>query len=205
MTKLISWVPVSQLFLRSALKNPFTDVVEGKHLTYMCRKTWCGRVLANNERRYMKLLLYGILSQICSSVDWKAGPTALCHAFTFPDHCSMLSNSFVKDLGLLGRDLENFIGWEFSVCIYAPAWQCILISTWLGDPLDRKLEQLIPLLEVLATVNSDVRGYIGGLWKNVSWIQPCSAATPGWDHESQIVSRCVPALITAQPTEAGKL
>eukprot|EP00826_Nyctotherus_ovalis_P057155 TRINITY_DN7807_c0_g2_i1.p1 TRINITY_DN7807_c0_g2~~TRINITY_DN7807_c0_g2_i1.p1 ORF type:complete len:436 (-),score=69.90 TRINITY_DN7807_c0_g2_i1:145-1452(-) len=91
----------------------------------------------------------------------------------FREHCTFLSSSYVKDLGRLGRDLKDVIIVDNSPVCYAlqPA-NAVPIATWIDDPADRKLEELVPLLKFLAGVY-DVRNYLPriGLGSDIDYME----------------------------------
>lgn len=79
----------------------------------------------------------------------------------FRTHCTLINNCFVKDLSLLGRDLSRVIIVDNSPNSFAlQPDNGILIQTWLGDPADTRLYQLMPILESLANVEGDVRPFL---------------------------------------------
>ena len=90
----------------------------------------------------------------------KLDPFGLISHRLFRNHCSIYSDTFVKNLSLLGRDLAKTIIIDNSPSAYMfQPDNAIPIQTWTGDPFDKKLLELIPLLKTLNTVN-DVRLYI---------------------------------------------
>lgn len=75
----------------------------------------------------------------------------------FREHCVLANEVFVKDLGLLGRELKNVIIVDNSPPCYAlQPENGIPIKTWIDDFEDDMLFRLIPLLRVLSKVE-DVR------------------------------------------------
>ena len=64
----------------------------------------------------------------------------LCSFRLFRDHCTMLNNSFVKDLTKLGRDLKNVIIVDNSPVAYCfDNENGIPILTWFDDKTDREI------------------------------------------------------------------
>jgi len=83
----------------------------------------------------------------------------------FRNHCSILANALVKDLSLLGRDLSKVIIIDNSPSAYVlQPCNAIPIETWTGDKSDKALMSLVPVLEMLSTVD-DVRMHIKKLYK----------------------------------------
>eukprot|EP01022_Parablepharisma_sp_SALTPOND_P018829 TRINITY_DN3131_c0_g1_i1.p3 TRINITY_DN3131_c0_g1~~TRINITY_DN3131_c0_g1_i1.p3 ORF type:complete len:527 (+),score=26.89 TRINITY_DN3131_c0_g1_i1:1740-3320(+) len=83
----------------------------------------------------------------------------------FREHCVFYNNTFVKDLTMLGRKLENTIIVDNSPNSYLFQPQNALpIQTWIDDPSDKSLYELIPILEALSNVQ-DVRRGLGKIVK----------------------------------------
>jgi len=108
----------------------------------------------------------------------KLDPNGLISHYLFRDHCSLVSNTFVKDLSLIGRQLDRTIIIDNSPTSYIlQPDNAIGIKTWVGDPLDTELIKLIPLLEVLSyaqDVRKDLRKPLKclALRKHSSLLQP---------------------------------
>ncbi|KAL7701847.1 nuclear lim interactor-interacting factor-like protein [Lotmaria passim] len=68
----------------------------------------------------------------------------------FREHCTLCDRSYVKDLHLLGRDLRRVAIVDNSPAAYAfQQRNAIPIRTWIDDPNDRELFNLLPLLDRL--------------------------------------------------------
>ena len=88
----------------------------------------------------------------------------------FREQCvfNNITNGFVKDLESSGRELKDIIIVDNSPGAYLlQPENGIPIQTWIDDPEDYNLIQLIPILEFLSTVE-DVRIYIKKIVKNNS-------------------------------------
>ena len=84
----------------------------------------------------------------------------LCSFRLYRDHCTLINNTFVKELKKLGRDLKNVIIVDNSPVAYCfDNENGIPILTWFDDKTDRELYKLCPILEFLSMV-PDVRTYI---------------------------------------------
>ncbi|RHW73397.1 TFIIF-stimulated CTD phosphatase [Trypanosoma brucei equiperdum] len=69
----------------------------------------------------------------------------------YREHCSILNGAYVKDLSLLGRDLDRVAIIDNSPVAYLfQQRNAIPIPSWFDDPGDNELQQLIPMLEILA-------------------------------------------------------
>jgi len=81
------------------------------------------------------------LLDIHKVVDWRL----------FRESCSPVTGTFVKDLGRMGRPIEEIIIIDNSPHSYAfNPHNAIPIQSWFNDPTDTELLTLIPILERLA-------------------------------------------------------
>ncbi len=84
-------------------------------------------------------------------------PTSISRHRLYREHCTLLNNTYVKDLSKLGRDLKDVIILDNSPSAYAfQPENAVPIDTWIDDMADNKLTLVAPLLEALASV-PDVR------------------------------------------------
>ncbi|EPY34491.1 nuclear lim interactor-interacting factor-like protein [Strigomonas culicis] len=73
----------------------------------------------------------------------------------FREHCSVLSSTFVKDLSLLGRNLDHVAIIDNSPVAYLfQQRNAIPITSWFDDPHDDELKQLIPVLRAMAEADT---------------------------------------------------
>lgn len=127
--------------------------------------------------------LYEVIIYTASLSDYaipllkKLDPNGFISHYLFRNHCSLISNTFVKDLSMLGRRLNQTIIIDNSPGAYMlQPDNAIPIKTWIGDQQDNQLIEFIPLLEILSSVN-DVRRHIrkllnfDGTFKNYSTLQ----------------------------------
>ncbi|KAJ2129145.1 Carboxy-terminal domain RNA polymerase II polypeptide A small phosphatase 1, partial [Coemansia sp. RSA 921] len=76
------------------------------------------------------------------------------HHRLFRESCNLYNGNYVKDLSRLGRDVSQSIIIDNSPASYAfHPNNAIGISTWLNDPMDTELRDLIPFLIDLTTVD----------------------------------------------------
>ena len=69
----------------------------------------------------------------------------------FRDHCSTVNGSYVKDLSLLGRPLNQMAILDNSPVAYLfQPRNAIPILSWFDDPNDDELMKLLPMLHQLA-------------------------------------------------------
>lgn len=82
--------------------------------------------------------------------EWMRSDPSRSRAFDgrlYRDSCSFIRGSYVKDLGRLGRELEQVIIVDNSpVCYSLQPQNAIPISSWFFDRKDRKLLELLPFL-----------------------------------------------------------
>ena len=116
---------------------------------------------------YYEVVIYTASSSIYADplID-KLDPHGYTSYRLFREHCTFLSNSYVKDLSKLGRKLKDIIIVDNSPIRYGlQPDNGIPILTWINDKEDDKLKQLMPLLKFLARV-PDVRKYLPRLVKH---------------------------------------
>ena len=86
----------------------------------------------------------------CRPLMEEIDPKRKC-AILWRDHCTNVNGLYVKDLSLLGRDLNNLAIVDNSphAYLFQPR-NAIPITSWFDNPEDRELRDLIPMLENLA-------------------------------------------------------
>ncbi|KAL7701635.1 NLI interacting factor-like phosphatase [Lotmaria passim] len=73
----------------------------------------------------------------------------------FREHCSVVGTTYVKDLSLLGRNLDQVAIIDNSPIAYLfQQRNAIPITSWFDDPNDEELLRLIPVLEALAEADT---------------------------------------------------
>jgi len=110
---------------------------------------------------FYELVLYtASMPKYANALLDKLDPYKLIRYRLFREHCTLTPNGFVKDLSRLGRSLKDVIILDNSPCAYSfQPLNAIPIKTWFDDETDTQLNDLFPLLELLAKVG-DVREYL---------------------------------------------
>eukprot|EP00760_Papus_ankaliazontas_P034858 PhM_4_TR7526/c0_g1_i1/m.63588/K15731/CTDSP; carboxy-terminal domain RNA polymerase II polypeptide A small phosphatase len=78
----------------------------------------------------------------------------MCPHRLFREHCSYTNGAYVKDMSLLGRDLNKIMIADNSPVAYLfQPRNAIPVVSWFDDPKDTELLDLLPWLRRLATAN----------------------------------------------------
>lgn len=81
----------------------------------------------------------------------------------YRDHCTFYGSFPIKNLALLGRDLKDVIIVDDMAVAYSKnPGNGVPVSPWKGEKGDRELQELLPVLELLAEVQ-DVRVHLAKL------------------------------------------
>lgn len=73
----------------------------------------------------------------------------------FREHCSVVNGSYVKDLSLLGRNLDHVVIIDNSPIAYLfQQRNAIPCTSWFDDQSDDELKDLIPVLQDIAKANT---------------------------------------------------
>ena len=116
--------------------------------------------LEKMEKYYEIVIFTASISKYADILLNIIDPKGLCPFRLFREHCTLINNTFVKDLKKLGRDLKDIIIVDNSPLSYSFHPQNGLpILSWFEDKNDRELYNIIPLLIFLSDVK-DVREYI---------------------------------------------
>ena len=104
----------------------------------------------------------------------KLDPYNLVSHRLFRSHCKLVSDQFIKDLSLIGRDLSKTIIIDNSSSAYLlQPDNAIPVESWFGDPADRALIKLSRLLTILSSAK-DVRENLKVLISNHEVLDPRS-------------------------------
>lgn len=93
-------------------------------------------------------------------------PEKLCTSRLFREHCTWLDQTYVKDMSLINRKMENIILIDNSPNSYRLQPENALpCTTWYNDPEDTELFDFIPLLTGLSKIK-DVRVVLSQVHEN---------------------------------------
>jgi len=116
--------------------------------------------LEKMEKYYEIVIFTASISKYADILLNIIDPKGLCPFRLFREHCTLINNTFVKDLKNLGRDLKDIIIVDNSPLSYSfHPENGLPILSWFEDKNDRELYNIIPLLIFLSGVK-DVREYI---------------------------------------------
>ncbi|RNF12657.1 nuclear lim interactor-interacting factor-like protein [Trypanosoma rangeli] len=92
------------------------------------------------------------VSRYCNAVMNAVDPGGVLGPLRlYREHCSILNGAYVKDLSLLGRDLNQMVIVDNSPVTYLfQQRNAIPIPSWFEDPNDMELKRLLPIVEALA-------------------------------------------------------
>ena len=116
--------------------------------------------LENMEKYYEIVIFTASISKYADILLNIIDPKGLCPFRLFREHCTLINNTFVKDLKKLGRDLKDIIIVDNSPLSYSfHPENGLPILSWFDDKKDKELYNITPLLIFLSDVK-DVREYI---------------------------------------------
>ena len=117
----------------------------------------CQQFLEALSKHYELVIFTASLSQYADPLLDTLDTEHLCSYRLFREHCTVLYDSHVKNLQLLGRPLQNVLIIDNSPnCYMLQPENAVPIKSWFDDPSDTQLLDLIPFLEQLA-YKADVR------------------------------------------------
>merc|ERR1712106_349408 len=114
------------------------------------------KLLLEYVEQYYEIVIYtksfGATAQpIISKIDPTMPDMATISYSLFRDACRYRDGVYIKDLNCLNRDLRTVVVVDDDIDeVQLNKENCIVIKPWKGDPEDRELLDLIPLLESLA-------------------------------------------------------
>ncbi|KAI9506235.1 hypothetical protein BX070DRAFT_232378 [Coemansia spiralis] len=130
-------------------------VLEGQeHSVYVVKRPGVDEFMRVMGQYYEIVVFTASLSMYADPVLDLLDKFQVVHHRLFRESCNLYNGNYVKDLSRLGRDVGHSIIIDNSPASYAfhPS-NAIGISTWLNDPMDTELRDLIPFLIDLTTVD----------------------------------------------------
>ena len=122
--------------------------------------------LREMAQHYEVVIFTASLSKYANPLMDLLDPNRYCTARLFREHCSYIDRTYMKDMTLLGRRIEDAILIDNSPNSYRlQPENAIPILSWYDDPNDTELFKLMPMLIDLARV-ADVRDVLGQVHEN---------------------------------------
>ncbi|KAJ2361642.1 hypothetical protein H4S01_005176 [Coemansia sp. RSA 2610] len=130
-------------------------VLEGQeHSVYVVKRPGVDEFISVMGQYYEVVVFTASLSMYADPVLDLLDKRGVMHHRLFRESCNLYNGNYVKDLSRLGRDVTQSIIIDNSPASYAfHPNNAIGISTWLNDPMDTELRDLIPFLIDLTTVD----------------------------------------------------
>eukprot|EP00043_Microstomoeca_roanoka_P001666 m.33946 g.33946 ORF g.33946 m.33946 type:complete len:247 (+) comp10951_c1_seq1:503-1243(+) len=127
-------------------------VIDGiQHRVYVLKRPYVDEFLAAVGQLYEVVLFTASLSKYADPVADRLDPHQNITHRLFREHCVMTNGLFIKDLSRLGRDVDQTIIVDNAPASYARHPQnAVAIQTWIDDPADTALHDLIPFFQSLA-------------------------------------------------------
>ncbi|KAJ2827487.1 hypothetical protein GGI24_002632 [Coemansia furcata] len=130
-------------------------VLEGQeHNVYVLKRPGVDEFMRIMGQYYEIVVFTASLSMYADPVLDLLDKSNVVHHRLFRESCNLYNGNYVKDLSRLGRDVSQSIIIDNSPASYAfHTNNAIGISTWLNDPMDTELRDLIPFLIDLTCVD----------------------------------------------------
>lgn len=133
--------------------------IEGRTITiYVNIRPGVQEFLERTAKMYELVVFTASLAKYADPLLDQIDPRGLISARLFRESCIFSQGNYVKDLSMLGRDLQQVLIVDVIPIQNSPSSyslhpnNAIPIATWFDDPEDRELLKMIPVLEQLATV-----------------------------------------------------
>ncbi|XP_026190760.1 CTD small phosphatase-like protein 1 [Cyclospora cayetanensis] len=166
-------VDLDETLVRSTFKRPsrytfvvkkgdeFTDfAINGHQKDAWVFMEWLALFLDEVSKWFELVIFTASVGMYADLVVDKIDPKNRFTWRLYREYCTYLNGTYVKDLSLLGRDLCNVIIVDNSTQAYLwHAENAIPITSWIDDPHDTELIDIIPILSSLAMVK-DIRPVI---------------------------------------------
>ncbi|CAG9471834.1 unnamed protein product [Plasmodium vivax] len=147
--------------LRGERYNSFRIHIElgdGRCVIHVNKRPGVEQFFKEISKHYEVVIFTASLPKYANAVIDKLDKDNICAYRLFRESCTFWNNSYVKDLKILGRDLNNVVIIDNSTFVHKFCEDnCILIKSWFDDPSDKELYKLIPFLKKLSKKKSVIR------------------------------------------------
>ncbi|GAB68715.1 phosphatase [Plasmodium cynomolgi strain B] len=147
--------------LRGERYNSFRIHIElgdGRCVIYVNKRPGVEHFFKEISKHYEVVIFTASLPKYANAVIDKLDKDNICAYRLFRESCTFWNNNYVKDLKILGRDLNNVVIIDNSTFVHKFCEDnCILIKSWFDDPTDKELYKLIPFLKKLSKKKSVIR------------------------------------------------
>ncbi|ANQ10027.1 Phosphatase [Plasmodium coatneyi] len=147
--------------LRGERYNSFRIHIElgdGRCVIYVNKRPGVEQFFKEISKHYEVVIFTASLPKYANAVIDKLDKDNICAYRLFRESCTFWNNNYVKDLKILGRDLNNVVIIDNSTFVHKFCEDnCILIKSWFDDPTDKELYKLIPFLKKLSKKKSVIR------------------------------------------------
>ncbi|SBT82214.1 NLI interacting factor-like phosphatase, putative [Plasmodium ovale] len=131
------------------------EMGEGGYFIYVNKRPGVDYFFKEISKYYEVVIFTASLPKYANAVIDKLDTNNICAYRLFRESCTFWNNNYVKDIKMLGRDLNNVIIIDNSTYVQKfCADNCFLIKSWFDDPTDTELYNLIPFLKKLSTKKS---------------------------------------------------
>eukprot|EP00056_Hartaetosiga_gracilis_P018968 m.12530 g.12530 ORF g.12530 m.12530 type:complete len:261 (+) comp7234_c0_seq3:195-977(+) len=133
------------------------------HYVYVLKRPFVDLFLEAVGEKFEIVMFTASLPTYADAVVDRLDEKGYIHHRLFREHCVFTRGAFVKDLARLGRDVSQSVIIDNSPMSYSLHPQnAIPIPTWLDDPHDTYLRDLIPLLKRISDIE-DIYSVLGCL------------------------------------------
>jgi len=127
---------------------------------YVLKRPLCEEFIQRMSKSYEIVMFTASLSKYAEPLYSTLDKARITSTLLYREHCTFYNGIFVKDMAKLGRSLNDVIIIDNSPSSYLfQPENSLPCTSWYDDKSDRELNDLVPILEKLATVK-DVRAYL---------------------------------------------
>ncbi|KJP90105.1 hypothetical protein AK88_00274 [Plasmodium fragile] len=147
--------------LRDERYNSFRIPIEmgdARCVIYVNKRPGVEHFFKEISKYYEVVIFTASLPKYANAVIDQLDKDNICAYRLFRESCTFWNNNYVKDLRILGRDLNKVVIIDNSTFVHKFCEDnCILIKSWFDDPTDKELYKLIPFLKKLSKKKSVIR------------------------------------------------